>query len=141
MSKFPMVVQAVYEGLELHEMVFLRDELERRTGALKDGAMPSETKERDRPAPAVLSAAGADAPGFGEIGGGAPRYDWAALCARAPFQMFVAEAYPSFPDARSFVAGRVCSPEDEADVAAAYCAWFEDKKLWGGDDPLGGVNV
>ncbi|ARC03969.1 hypothetical protein FXJ36_001898 [Neisseria gonorrhoeae] len=141
MSKFPMVVQAVYEGLELHEMVFLRDELERRTGALKDGAMPSETKERDKPAPAVLSAAGAGAPGFDEIGGGAPRYDWAALCARAPFQMFVAEAYPSFPDARSFVAGRVCSPEDEADVAAAYCAWFEDKKLWGGDDPLGGVNV
>ncbi len=111
MSKFPMVVQAVYEGLELHEMVFLRDELERRTGALKDGAMPSETKERDKPAPAVLSAAGAGAPGFDEIGGGAPRYDWAALCARAPFQMFVAEAYPSFPDARSFVAGRVCSPE------------------------------
>ncbi len=72
MSKFPMVVQAVYEGLELHEMVFLRDELERRTGALKDGAMPSETKERDKPAPAVLSAAGAGAPGFDEIGGGAP---------------------------------------------------------------------
>lgn len=83
MSKFVMVVQAVYEGLERHEMVFLRDELERRIGALKDGAMPSETREWDKPAPAVLSVAGADASGFGEIGGGAPRYDWAALCARA----------------------------------------------------------
>ncbi|HFC7992626.1 TPA: hypothetical protein ACFO85_000704, partial [Neisseria meningitidis] len=61
MSKFVMVVQAVYEGLERHEMVFLRDELERRIGALKADAMPSETREWDKPAPAVLSVAGADA--------------------------------------------------------------------------------
>lgn len=47
MSKFVMVVQAVYEGLERHEMVFLRDELERRIGALKADAMPSETKEQE----------------------------------------------------------------------------------------------
>lgn len=64
MSKFVMVVQAVYEGLERHEMVFLRDELERRIGALKDGAMLSETKEQDKPAPAVLSVAGGGCFGF-----------------------------------------------------------------------------
>ncbi|ENV1838265.1 hypothetical protein O8H14_001389 [Neisseria gonorrhoeae] len=104
MSKFPMVVQAVYEGLELHEMVFLRDELERRTGALKDGAMPSETKERDKPAPAVLSAAGAGAPGFDEIGGGAPRYDWAALCARAVSDV-CRGGVPVFPGRAFFCGG------------------------------------
>lgn len=146
MSKFPMVVQAVYEGLAVHEMDFLRLVLEKRLEESGRSDVPSEPAEvldagPVKPAPVVLKVEGSEHVGFGEIGGGAPRYDWAQLCGRVPFQMFVGEVYPSFPDARSFVMGRVCSPEDEADVAAEYCAWFEDKKLWGGDDPLGGVNV
>lgn len=151
MSKFPLVVQAVYDGLDLHEMVFLRECLDKRISeAAPSQAVDSsgvaantseEVSEQPKPAPIVLKVDGAEHAGFGLIGGngGGAEYDWDNIISLSPFEMFVKEQHPDFPNPRSFVTATVRSPETEKAVIAEYSKWFEEKGLWANESPLGGL--
>ena len=151
MSKFPLVVQAIYDGLDLHEMVFLRECLDKRiskieSSTLFDGSADvvysvEETTPPSKPAPIVLKVDGAEHAGFGLIGGngGGAEYDWDNIISLPPFEMFVKEQHPNFPNPRSFVTATVRSPETEKSVIAEYSKWFEEKGLWANESPLGGV--
>nr|DAY12541.1 MAG TPA: hypothetical protein [Caudoviricetes sp.] len=152
MSKFPLVVQAVYDGLDLHEMVFLRECLDKRISeadtASRDAVSSDvaanashEVAEQAKPAPIVLKVDGAEHAGFGLIGGdgGGAEYDWDNIISLPPFEMFVKEKYPNFPNPRSFVTATVRSPDTEKAVIAEYSRWFEEKGLWANESPLGGL--
>ena len=152
MSKFPLVVQVIYDGLDLHEMVFLRECLDKRISEIEfanqdtggsDSAdnATNEAVEQAKPAPIVLKVDGAEHAGFGLIGGGSggAEYDWDSIISLPPFEMFVKECHPNFPNPRSFVTATVRSPETEKAVIAEYSKWFEEKGLWTNERPLGGL--
>lgn len=149
MSKFPLVVQAIYDGLDLHEMVFLRECLDKRIQEASPTNQAVESKEAAanapeeaaKPAPIVLKVDGVEHAGFGLIGGngGGAGYDWDSIISLPPFEMFVKERYPSFLSPRSFVTANVRSPETEEAVITKYSKWFEEKGLWANESPLGGL--
>ena len=152
MSKFPLVVHAIYDGLDLHEMVFLRECLDKRISEIElanqaasgSESVPNttpEVREQTKPAPIVLKVDGAEHAGFGLIGGGSggAEHDWDNIISLSPFEMFVKERHPNFPNPRSFVTATVRSPETEKAVIAEYSKWFEEKGLWANESPLGGL--
>lgn len=152
MSKFPLVVQAIYDGLDSHEMVFLRECLDKRISEIEHSAKPAagsesasnathDVAEQAKPAPIVLKVDGAEHAGLGLIGSGSggAEYDWDNIISLSPFEMFVKEQYPNFPNPRSFVTATVRSPETEKAVIAEYSKWFEEKGLWVNESPLGGL--
>ena len=151
MSKFPLVVQAIYDGLDLHEMVFLRECLDKRISEAEKASQTTAGSEstantthdvvkQAKPAPIVLKVDGAEHAGFGLIGGGGgAEYDWDNIISLPPFDMFVKEMYPNFPNPRSFVTATVRNPETEKAVIAEYSKWFEEKGLWANENPLGGL--
>ena len=152
MSKFPLVVQAIYDGLDLHEMVFLRECLDKHILECRlheqdnridedDDAAYDPAMDAEKPAPIILKVDGAEHAGFGLIGGsaGGSEHDWDNIISLPPFEMFVKERYPNFPNPRSFVTATVRSPETEKAVIDEYSKWFEEKGLWANESPLGGL--